>query len=69
MLDTTTDPNQKLVRRASQNVASQSSVSTGRELRLNRWELLFRYTEQGGLSIDNNLFERTLHVIAIARKN
>jgi hypothetical protein len=36
---------------------------------LTRWEAFVRYTEDGGLSIDNNLSERTLRAIALGRKN
>jgi transposase len=36
---------------------------------LNNWEALCRYLEQGYLSIDNNLSERTLRVVALGRNN
>lgn len=36
---------------------------------LNRWEAFVRYTEDGRLSVDNNLSERTLRAIAVGRKN
>ena len=36
---------------------------------LNRWPAFLRYTEEGYLSIDNNLSERTLRAIALGRKN
>jgi transposase len=36
---------------------------------LNRWDALTRYTEDGRLSIDNNLAERLLRGIAVSRKN
>jgi transposase len=36
---------------------------------LNNWAALVRYQEQGYLSIDNNLSERTLRAIAIGRNN
>jgi transposase len=36
---------------------------------LNNWLALERYLEQGYLSIDNNLSERTLRVIALGRNN
>lgn len=35
----------------------------------NHWEALCRYTEDGELSIDNNLSERTLRCVAVGRKN
>lgn len=36
---------------------------------LNRWEAFLRYTEDGRLSADNNLSERTLRAIALGRAN
>jgi transposase/uncharacterized coiled-coil protein SlyX len=36
---------------------------------LNRWEAFVRYTEDGRLSADNNLAERTLRAIALGRTN
>jgi hypothetical protein len=36
---------------------------------LSNWEALMRYTEQGYLSIDNNLAERTLRQVALGRNN
>jgi transposase len=36
---------------------------------LNHWEALTRYLEQGYLSIDNNLSERTLRAVALGRNN
>lgn len=36
---------------------------------LNQWEALHRYTEDPILSIDNNLAERTLRMVALGRKN
>ena len=38
-------------------------------MRLNNWEALRRYLEQGYLAIDNNLSERTLRAIALGRNN
>src|SRR4051812_43666578 len=34
-----------------------------------RWDGLVRYCENGGLSIDNNLNERSVRLLAIGRKN
>jgi len=34
-----------------------------------QWQALTRYTEDGLLSIDNNLAERVLRMVAIGRKN
>ena len=36
---------------------------------LNRWEAFLRYTEEGYLSMDNNLSERTLRAVALGRRN
>ena len=35
----------------------------------NQWQALYRYTEDGRLTIDNNVSERTLRHQAIGRKN
>lgn len=35
----------------------------------NHWDALCRYTEDGELSIDNKLSERTLRCVAVGRKN
>ena len=35
----------------------------------NHWDALCRYTDDGELSIDNNLSERTLRCVAVGRKN
>lgn len=35
----------------------------------NHWEAFVRYAEDGRLSIDNNLSERTLRLIAVGRAN
>jgi len=36
---------------------------------VNQWDALVRYTEDGDLSIDNNISERTVKIPAIGRKN
>jgi transposase len=36
---------------------------------LNQWAALVRYTEDGALTIDNNISERTVKIPAIGRKN
>jgi len=41
----------------------------GSQLRRNQWAALRRYTEDGRLTIDNNVSERTLRHQAIGRKN
>ena len=35
----------------------------------NRWQAFVRYAEEGYLSIDNNLSERTLRAIALGRRH
>jgi hypothetical protein len=36
---------------------------------LNRWELLYRYTQDGRLSIDNNSAERSVRGVGLGRNN
>jgi hypothetical protein len=36
---------------------------------LNRWESLCRYTQDGRLSIDNNIAERSVRGVGVGRKN
>jgi transposase len=36
---------------------------------LNQWEYLTRYTEDGRMSIDNNLLERDIRIFATGRKS
>jgi transposase len=47
----------------------KSSLGQALGYALNNWEALRRYLEQGYLSIDNNLSERTLRVVALGRNN
>ena len=55
----------ELERRALPKSALGKAVSYAR----NQWQALRRYTEDGRLSIDNNVSERTLRHQAIGRKN
>jgi transposase len=50
-------------------VLPKSSLGQAIGYALNNWESLCRYLEQGYLSIDNNLSERTLRVVALGRNN
>ena len=47
----------------------KSSVAKAVNYARNQWEALRRYTEDGRLTIDNNVSERTLRHQAIGRKN
>ena len=47
----------------------KSSLSKAVTYARNQWEALRRYTEDGRLTIDNNVSERTLRQQAIGRKN
>jgi transposase len=47
----------------------KSPMAEGVGYALNNWPALIRYTEQGYLSIDNNVAEREMKRIAIGRKN
>jgi hypothetical protein len=50
-------------------VLPQSTLGKAVGYALNNWEALQRYLEQGYLTIDNNLSERTLRTIAVGRNN
>ena len=50
-------------------VLPRSAIGEAFGYALNNWEALCRYLEQGYLSIDNNLSERTLRVVALGRNN
>jgi transposase len=50
-------------------VLPKSVVGQAVSYALNNWEALNRYLEQGYLTIDNNLSERTLRVVAVGRNN
>jgi len=47
----------------------KSSLGEAINYSLSNWEKLSRYTEQGFISIDNNLAENSLRPIALGRKN
>jgi hypothetical protein len=53
----------------SAKVLPKSSLGKAVTYARNQWEALRRYTEDGRLSIDNNVSERTLRHQAIGRKN
>ena len=50
-------------------LSGRSTLGKALQYALNRWDALSRYIEDGRLSIDNNLAERQLRGIAVARKN
>ena len=50
-------------------VLPKSALGQAISYALNNWAALERYVEQGYLSIDNNLSERTLRAIALGRNN
>ena len=47
----------------------KSEIAGAHTYTLNQWDGLVRYTEDGALSIDNNLAERLMKLPAIGRKN
>jgi len=53
----------------SKTALPKSSLGAAVAYVLNHWPAFVRYTEEGYLSIDNNLSERTLRAIAIGRNN
>ena len=53
----------------SRRVLPKSSLAKAVNYARNQWEALRRYTEDGRLTIDNNVSERTLRHQAIGRKN
>jgi len=52
-----------------QQVLPKSPLGEAVGYALSNWEALTRYAEQGYLSIDNNLAERTLRQVALGRNN
>lgn len=52
-----------------QSVLSKSPIGQALQYVLPRWDGLIRYCENGALSIDNNLSERSVRPVAIGRKN
>jgi len=51
------------------SVLPKSPIAQALTYTTNQWEALQRYTEDGRLSIDNNISERTVKIPAIGRKN
>jgi len=51
------------------SVLPKSLIGKAFTYTLNQWSALRRYTEEGFLSIDNNVSERTVKIAAIGRKN
>ena len=52
-----------------QTVLPKSPIGQALQYVLPRWDGLVRYCENGALSIDNNLSERSVRPVAIGRKN
>ncbi len=52
-----------------QSVLPKSPIGQALQYVLPRWDGLVRYCENGALSIDNNLSERSVRPVAIGRKN
>ena len=52
-----------------QSVLPKSPIGQALQYVLPRWDGLVRYCENGALSIDNNLSERSIRPVAIGRKN
>jgi transposase len=50
-------------------LSKKSDTTAAVKYALGRWEALTRYTEDGGLEIDNNAAERALRAVALGRKN
>ncbi len=57
------------LRQKQTNVLPKSPIGKAFTYTLNQWSALCRYTEDGTLSIDNNLAERLMKLPAIGRKN
>ena len=53
----------------SQSITPKSPLGAAIRYSRNHWTALCRYLEDGELSIDNNLSERTLRCVAVGRKN
>ncbi|MBB4277732.1 hypothetical protein GGE12_005541 [Rhizobium mongolense] len=50
-------------------VLPDSKLGDAMSYTLNQWEYLTRYTENGGMPIDNNLLERDIRIFATGRKS
>ena len=57
------------IKQQSTQVLPKSPIGQAGTYTLNQWDALVRYCEDGDLSIDNNLAERTVKILAIGRKN
>jgi len=57
------------LRSQQMHVLPKSEIAKAFTYTLNQWEALCRYTQDGALSIDNNLAERQVKLPAIGRKN
>ena len=57
------------LRKEQHRVLPKSPIGKAFTYTLNQWAALSRYTEDGALSIDNNLAERLMKPPAIGRKN
>jgi transposase len=53
----------------NKRILPKSPIRSAFTYTLNQWDALCRYTDQGYLSFDNNLAERTVKIPAIGRKN
>jgi transposase len=60
---------QKELDRLSSKLLPKSALAQAITYALNQWRALYRYTEDGRLTIDNNVSERRLRDQAIGRKN
>ena len=52
-----------------QRILPKSPIRSAMTYTRNQWDALYRYTEEGYLSFDNNLAERLVKIAAIGRKN
>jgi hypothetical protein len=59
----------KWLQATEQSVLPKSPIGQALQYVLPRWDGLVRYCENGALSIDNNLSERSVRPVAIGRKN
>jgi transposase len=57
------------IKQQSTQVLPKSPIGHACTYTLNQWDALLRYCEDGDLSIDNNVAERTMKIPAIGRKN
>jgi transposase len=57
------------IEQQSAQVLPKSPIGQACTYTLNQWDALVRYCEDGDLSIDNNVAERTVKIPAIGRKN